>query len=157
MELIQDSNSGLFTQCPPFYQLPQHMANVTLKRKQIPILIQSKHDYNKNTLQQCTLVLQFPFWARIWLVELRGENRNVWLYCIAPVRGVCQSVHATQCAWRDWCFCHPPASKAVKKPADANRETSPGQAHKQKRGNLTAPHLFGRNIWGFCCDANEPG
>lgn len=36
-------------------------ANGTLEISQSPILIQSKHDYNKSALQQCTHVLQFSF------------------------------------------------------------------------------------------------
>lgn len=75
-------------------------------------------------------------------VQRRGENRNVWLYCIEPARGVCQSMHATQWAWRDWCFCHPPASKLwkkkkrkssrlmqVEKPSQAGSQTKEGEPH----------------------------
>lgn len=98
------------------------------------------------------------------LVQHRGENRNVWLYCIEPARGVCQSMHATQWAWRDWCFCHPPASKLWKKRKSSRLmqvEKASRQAHKQKRENLTAPRFalflnFNlRFVWWFTVGSNQ--
>lgn len=117
-------------------------------------------------LQKCSPTMRtcpsVSFWVPYSFAVLRAENGKVWLYSIELVRGVCQSVHATQCAWRDWCFCHPPASKLLKKsrlmqiekPRQASSQTKEGEPHCSSLHVCFFFVFFLRNIWGFCFDAH---
>lgn len=85
-----------------------------------------------------------------WSCEQRQETCD---YTVWSRWGEC--VNATQCACRDWCFCHSPASKAVSRLMQIEKPSKAGSQTKEGEPHCSSLHMcFGGIIWGFCGDAH---